>query len=281
MGNWLLVDTTYLCHRAYHSTGHLMYESQATGVAYGIVQTIEQLHDMFLPSKTILAFDNRGSLRRQIYPEYKGNRRKEEYTEEEKESQKIFFDQVKQLQQEYLPMMGFNNIISDKGYEADDVIAKAAQTLPKGVTGIIVTADNDLYQCISDNVHFYNPNKKSLINLRHFKEEWGIEPCLWASVKALAGCNSDNIKGIQGVGEKTAARWYNGTLSQGTKTWHKISENLDIHNENIKLTKLPFEGYELPELHEDEVTMTKKNKLKVKLGMKRKAPRRKEKGDLV
>lgn len=268
---WLLVDTQYLCARAWHTTGGLQYEGEETGVAFGIIRDLEDFIELYQPSRVILAFDyGKGSIRKQMNPGYKKSRdeKEAEMTEEEKEQKRLYREQVLKLRSKYLPQMGFNNVIAARGYEADDIIAKIADELPSNVSAIIISADEDFFQCITHKVSCFNPTTKNMTTLKSFKEEWGIEPALWASVKALAGCKSDDVEGIEGIGNKRAAQWFAGTLKETTKAYQSINENLDIHNKNIDLVKLPLKGLELPDVVPDAVTEEKKNAVKKVLGIR-------------
>jgi len=81
-------------------------------------------------------------------------------------------------------------------------------------------------------------------NEEKFKEKWyGLQPKQWATVKAVAGCNSDNVKGIPGIGEKTAAQFLTGNLARHLAKFDKIATapKADI-DFRLRLVKLPFEG---------------------------------------
>lgn len=87
-------------------------------------------------------------------------------------------------------------------------------------------------------------------------------------MKALAGCTGDNVKGISGVGEITAAKWFAGTLNPTSKAYQDINDQLEVHNDNLPLVRLPFPGLELPGLRDDEVTEERKIKVEIELGMR-------------
>jgi 5'-3' exonuclease len=108
-----------------------------------------------------------------------------------------------------------------------------------------------------------------LIDRESFIRKWEIEPCLWASVKALAGCSSDDVPGLKGIGELTAAKWFQSKLKPESVAYRKINtEGIEVYNRNIKLVRLPFEGTEVFKLKPDEATMEKWNALADRLGMK-------------
>ena len=249
----LLVDVSYLAHRAWHTTGGLHNAGEEVGVSFGVIQAIDHLSNHFGSVRTVLAFDSGGGgLRAQIRPEYKANRAKDE-TEEEKVSRHRFYQQIDDLRARLLPEIGYKNIFKFRGFEADDIIASACD----GVTdAVIVTSDNDLWQCLTGDIRWYNPTTKKLVTAKSFKAIWGIEPVSWSTVKAAAGCISDNVKGIDGVGEKTAVDWLRGVLKEGSKRLKAIDDGLETINSNLPLVKLPFKG--TPELNivDDQITET-------------------------
>jgi len=266
--NWLILDGNFLCYRAFHTTGQLSYEDEGTGVLYGVYQTVESLKDQFAVKNVVWAFDQGKGKRRELLPSYKAQRRKDK-TEEELLALKNLYKQIDRLQHKYLRKMGYKNIFSQPGYEADDIIASVCLNLGDGDRGIIVTADKDMYQLIADNVVVYNPITKQTWTRQYFGEQYNSTPELWASVKAIVGDPSDNIDGIKGVGFVSAAKWFNGTLREGNKQYDRISEGIGIHNENYPLIKLPFPGTEIFELREDKVTGKKRQKVLDKLGFQR------------
>jgi len=195
-------------------------------------------------------FDSASSLRKEIYPEYKSNRKasKEspELTSEQLEELKLFQafrKQVSRLRKGYLPAIGFRNIFRAEGYEADDIIASLCETTPSEKKVIIVSADHDLYQLLSGSVSIWQPRKGKLYTLQSFKNEFGILPNKWALVKAIAGCSSDTIPGVPRVGEKTAIRYLNKDLKEDSKAWRSIEEHKELWTSTyLPLTVIPFEG---------------------------------------
>jgi 5'-3' exonuclease len=87
-----------------------------------------------------------------------------------------------------------------------------------------------------------------------FKERYGISPKRWIAVKALAGCNTDNIPGITGVGEASAVKYLRGNLKESSIYYRRIEEGIaqGILQTNRALVKLPFEGTPVPELRVDD-----------------------------
>lgn len=262
---WLLVDSNGLAWRAAHTTGFMRSEGQPTGVAFGVLREIEALTELYNPEVVVWAFDRRGpGLRKEIDPGYKNRT----YTEDELAQRVLIYEQIDRLRGKILPALGYKNILSARGYEADDIIAKVAKELPDDVDAIIVSGDEDLWQCLSPSVRQYHPVNRATVTLEKFRAKWGIEPPMWAHVKALAGCASDTVTGVEGVGEKTAAKWFAGTLKNTSKIYGKIKGSLAIHNRNIKLVRLPFPGLELPAIRKDACTEAAKREVMTELGIR-------------
>jgi 5'-3' exonuclease len=217
-------------------------------------------------SRAILAFDSSNSIRKEFYPTYK-SKRKEGLTEEQIAENKEFYIQVRRIQEVLLPASGYRNIIECDGYEADDVIAAVASALPDGVDAVIVSADNDLLQCVGPHVVLHNPSSKKTVDLQSFISTWGLHPEQWAQVKALAGCGTDDVVGISGVGEKTAAAFLTGKLKAGKK-FDAINANLGVMAVNLPLVKLPYPGIGIPNLVDDEITEAKKLGVQQELGIR-------------
>lgn len=266
-----LVDTTYLCHRAWHATGRLSHDGEYTGVAFGVLRDIENILEIYEGSLNtfVFAFDHGGpGLRGLRDPNYKKSRVEKELTEEEKAANQLFFDQVDNLKRKILPSIGYKNIFCKRGYEGDDIIAAAAEVVKESMDDVvIITGDNDLWQCLDDKVSWRSPSGK-VVTFQSFRKEWEIDPEMWASVKALAGCSTDDVEGIKGVGEKTAAKWFNGQLKPGSKKYQDISNNLHVHNRNLPLVKLPYPGLELPGIRADGATEDNWRAVKDELGIR-------------
>lgn len=272
---WLIIDTDYLCHRARWSMRDLSWQGAATGTIYGVLQTVLQLQERFQTDKVAFCFDSHVSKRQEIYPAYKANRKnRQPMTAEEERFEKEFRRQVIKLRKEYLPEIGFRNIFWQQGYESDDLIARLAIDLtiprcfPEGThyDGVIVSADHDLYQCITGHVRLYD--FKGTMTLQRFKQEFGLVPCQWATVKSIAGCSTDNVQGIKGVGEKTAVKYLRGLLKPTSKAFRAIEAGKTIIERNKKLTRLPLHGAGIPKLQKDQVTKEGWDSVCRKLGFK-------------
>lgn len=240
----VIIDCHYLCHRAFHATkGRLTFDGEQTGVIYGVLVELQQLRSRFNTNQLIFCFDSPKSLRENIYPEYKSSRRNRTYTEDEETTITQLRKQIVALRTEILPDLGYINIFQEDGYEGDDLIFQVREfTTKKKQEAVVVTGDSDLYQVINSRTILYNPNTKAIMNLAKFKEKYGIHPDEWALVKAIAGCSSDDIAGISGVGEVTAIKYLTGQLNKTGVTYQKIKAGWDVIESNLSLVELPFAG---------------------------------------
>jgi len=226
-------------------------------VIYGFLKSLTGFQSLFNTSNFVFCWDSNTSKRREIYSEYKANRKDKEYTDEEIEFDKAFRKQMKKLRTTYLPMIGFKNVFIQRGYESDDIMASVALQLSQcGNEAIIITSDHDLYQCISANVSCYNPQTNKIMTLQGFKKQYGIESYEWVLAKAIAGCTSDNIEGVKGVGEKTAIKYLKTQLKTTDKKYYDISclDGKTIFERNFPLVKLPMKGTQRFKLKRDKLS---------------------------
>lgn len=269
MKTWLVIDVSYMCHRAFHTAKHLSWGGKPTGVVFGFLKSIGLLKQEFQTDRVAFCFEHPHLKRRDIYPQYKRRRHTERSPQEVAEIG-ILKEQIIALQREYLPRIGFENVFSHAGYESDDLMAQIAAYCPKGEEVVLVTADSDLYQCLRPNVIMYSPQKQKVFTEKWFRKTYGFEPKLWAKVKAIAGCHGDEVQGVKGVGELTACRYVRGELNDISKAWWSIRRDSgrEIVRLNRRLVELPFEGCPVPVLTEDKVDARGWRDVCEKLGMK-------------
>lgn len=267
---WLILDCNFLSHRAKYTFGDLSHAGSATGVVYGFLKDIIALIDRFHTDRLLFCWDSRAKKRREIFPEYKANREKKELTREERAFDEAFYGQMNLLRSQYLKTIGFRNVYQQKGYEGDDIIAALCQhPLIKKEEAVIVTADHDLYQMIRPNITWYNPKSPgTYMTYSDFFQTFGLTPEKWAEVKAIAGCNTDGIPGIVGVGEKTAVKYMLGQLKETTKVYTAIKEGEKIIARNMQLVTLPLPGTTIPKILKNDIQQSGWDAVTKKLGMK-------------
>lgn len=256
--HWIVIDATYMCHRAYHSTPPLSHEGVPTGVIYLFLQELHRLETRFATHRLVFCWDHGIGLREQRFPFYKETRRKDNSPEKERK-QEILQPQIKLLKENILPRIGYRNNFFQTGYEADDVIASVIhntigewKTRKRFDRFTIVSADEDLYQLIQEDVETFHPRNCEYMDLEKFKDEYGIHPTAWAGVKALAGCKTDDVPGMKGVGVETALRYFTMKLSPERMKQIKEFMNSKQAAQNYMLVKLPYKGIREFDLRDDK-----------------------------
>jgi len=252
MSTWIALDVSALAYRSFYTTGFMQYKGIDVGAIYGIFKTAIDMLDEHGGS-IVWCLDRATTKRKALDSRYKANRT-EEYDPEKEEIRKAIREQTRALVKEYLPAMGCRNVLWKNGYEGDDMVGLVvewvrrynleAASYPDDV--IIVSVDQDLWQLLGDDVRYWNPIKKKMLTAEWFTKEWGIKPSQWVDVKALAGCKGDNVIGIAGIGEKTAAKYLRGEVKEGTKTHEKLINGKEVWEKNIPLVRLPFESNIMP-----------------------------------
>lgn len=255
MRTWLVLDVNYLAWRAAHSTGGLSHKGVGTGVVYGVMRDVIALQDLHNTKRIVFCFDHsRKYLKRcKVYPDYKSHRDKKKRKPHEEELYKEVHRQLVLMRKQLLPSLGFRNILCEKGYEADDLVASVIENLPPGDEAVLVARDKDYYQLLGPRCVIWNPSKGKAITAASFTKEYGIEPSQWADVKALAGCTSDHVEGIHGIGEKTAAAFLNGQLKPKSSKHVLIVLHNKIWKRNLPLVRLPYEGTPVFKLKKDKI----------------------------
>lgn len=239
---WIFIDVSNLAFRAFHTTGGLSYNGAPTGIIYGILREIDSLQNLFDTSYFAFAFDSRMSLRKKQYPWYKASREKSD--PEFQESRAQVGSEIDRLREEILPALGYKNLFSQPGYEGDDIIASLCLNKDGGEEAVIVSSDADLNQLLTPYVRQYRPVNKTTVTYESFKRNnFGLSPFQLVKMKAISGCISDNVPGLEGVGEVYAGKYLAGLLKEG-----KVKSKIDLwvnsvqYTQNLRVCKVPYEG---------------------------------------
>ncbi|MFP5258364.1 MAG: 5'-3' exonuclease H3TH domain-containing protein, partial [Acidobacteriota bacterium] len=192
-----LVDGSAYLYRGYHAFRDISRsDGFPTSALFMIFRLLFKLLKEQEPSHLVFFLDGKGpNFRSNIYAAYKANR---------EAMPEPLARQIDPLRQG-LALLGVPVIVPE-GAEADDGIASLAARFRDRMPVVIVGADKDLKQCLSDRVALYDPSGKTerLTTLADFTAECGIDPTSWPDLQALVGDTSDNIPGIPGIGPKTA-----------------------------------------------------------------------------
>ena len=207
MAKWVLLDGFNLAFRAFYGMPELTRtDGFPTGALHGWVKTIWRLQDEEKPDAMLVFFDLGGSQDRlALHPEYKAQR---------KEMPDPLQKQVPIIK-ELTRAMGLVGVELD-GVESDDLLASQARALANaGHDVLIVSADKDFAQCVDERIRILLPpptaNPKlgwRVLDAAGVVEKFGVPPAQIAEYLALIGDTSDNIRGINGVGPKTAVKWF-------------------------------------------------------------------------
>ncbi|GAB3606424.1 DNA polymerase I [Conyzicola nivalis] len=202
----LIIDGHSLAFRAFYALpvdSFMNREGQHTNAIHGFIAMLINLLKAEKPTHLAVAFDiSRFSFRTREYPEYKGTRG---------ETPVEFIGQIPLLE-EALKAMGIPTV-SKEDYEADDILATLAREgAEQGFHVFVVSGDRDAIQMINDDVTLLYPNARGVSELKRYDrdtvfERYGIEPHQYPDIAALVGETSDNLIGIDKVGEKTAVKW--------------------------------------------------------------------------
>ncbi len=232
-----LLDGSSYIYRAYYGFRDIATaDGMATNAIFGFTRMLLGLLQENRPEYLTVIFDppREETFRREIYPEYKANR---EAMPEDLATQIPYIKSV--LQALNIPAL------EAPGFEADDVIATLARryaTADLQVT--VVTGDKDLMQIVDDSIDLLDTMKNKRSGPQEVLDRFGVPPELVPDVLGLAGDTSDNIPGVPGIGEKTAAELVRrfGSLEDVLKWKHLVSgkkrkENLHTHSDQARLSK--------------------------------------------
>ena len=244
MSKIIVIDGNSLLFRAFYATyfdpSNIMRtkSGQATNAIFAFSNMITSLLSNLKKGDGIfVAFDaGKHTFRHQEYKEYKANR------------PPLPEDLISQfpIAREFLDKLNITHYECDN-LEADDICGIIADKAQKeGYKVYIYTSDKDYLQLIDENITI-ELIKKGLKDIKEmtpetFKEEWGFKPIQITDYKGLRGDDSDNLKGIPGVGDKTAKQLIqkfgdleNIILNADTKT--KVGRNIIDFQENGRMCK--------------------------------------------
>jgi DNA polymerase-1 len=202
----LIIDGHSLAFRAFYALpvdSFVNREGQHTNAIHGFIAMLNNLLQSEKPTHIAVAFDSsRYSFRTREYPEYKGTRN---------QTPPEFVGQVPLLE-EALHAMNISTVTKED-FEADDILATLARRgAEQNYRVLVVSGDRDSIQLVNDDVTLLYPNVRGVSELKRYDrdavfERYGIEPEQYPEVAALVGETSDNLIGIDKVGEKTAVKW--------------------------------------------------------------------------
>jgi len=245
----LMLDGNSLTYRAFYAlpTDMATASGQVTNAVFGFTSMFVYMVKDQKPDGILVAFDRpEPTFRHEANPLYKAQR----------EAAPDILRQQMGLVREVLTALNVA-VFELAGWEADDILATLAeQAKGEGHDVVIVTGDRDSYQLVDD------PHVKVLYNKRGvsdyalydeagIQEKTGVTPALYPQYAALRGDPSDNLEGVPGVGEKTAAKLLNqygsldGIFAHAGDQTPKLSASLIEHETRAR------SNFDLMVLHRD------------------------------
>ncbi len=211
----LLVDGHYYLYRSFFAIRGLTNSlGEPTNAIFGFTKALRRMIADVRPDRAAVIWDRGIAARRsELQPAYKAQR----------PSMPDDMKAQEQRMQDLVPLLGVASLwLPDT--EADDLIASYA--VQHDGEAVIATNDKDILQLVNDRICIYSTNKTdlpvpepdapksaapqfALLGIDAVRKKWGVEPAQIADVLALTGDSSDNIPGVDGVGQKTAAALVN------------------------------------------------------------------------
>ncbi|BAL86802.1 putative DNA polymerase I [Actinoplanes missouriensis 431] len=229
----LLLDGHSLAYRAYFALPVENFSTatgQPTNAVFGFTSMLINMLRDEKPTHIVVAFDlSRRSFRTEKYADYKAGR---------SETPQPFQGQVS-LIKEVLEALRIP-VVEKENYEADDVIATlATQARESGMEVVISTGDRDAFQLANEHVTILYPvrgvSEVWRMTPEAIEAKYFVPPARYRDKAALVGETSDNLSGVPGVGDKTAAKWIkefdglDGIIANVDKIKGKAGESLRAH----------------------------------------------------
>ncbi|MFN8159688.1 MAG: DNA polymerase I [Solirubrobacterales bacterium] len=235
-----LLDGNSLAYRAFFALPESISTSDGrpTNAIYGFASMLAKIVTDFRPGGLIVAWDAGMSGREKTYGEYKAGRPPRP-------------DLLREQWPHLMPLVeafGYSNV-KVEGYEADDVIASLARRASEaGVPVMVVSGDRDVYQLVGDRIRVMSTSRgvseTKVYDREAVVERYGVPPELVTDLIGLKGDTSDNIPGVPGIGDKTAAQLLQrfGNLEGVLENIEEVSgakrkQNLVEHAEDARTSK--------------------------------------------
>ncbi len=241
----LLIDGNSLAYRAFFALPESIATSTGipTNAIFGLASMLVKILTEHGQRPTIVVWDGGYTGRKELYPEYKAQRSSRP-------------DLLKEQWPHFEPLIeafGYSNLRVD-GYEADDVIASISEVAKHAradgapIPVMVLTGDRDAFQLVDETTRIMAPGRgitdTRIYDTQGVIDRYGIPPELVPDFIGLKGDTSDNIPGVPGIGDKTAAELLQrfGSLEQVLASIDQISgakrkENLTKHAEDARLSK--------------------------------------------
>jgi len=196
-----LIDGTAFCYRAFYAIRHLATaDGRPTNAVYGFAVMLQALLEKERPEYLAVAFDvGKPTFRHERFEAYKIQR---------KPMPEALIGQLPVI----TALLAAYRIpvFAREGYEGEDVLATIAKRITQdGLEVFLVTGDKDALQLVNSHIKVYNPHhageQGSVLDASAVRARYGVDPSSVVDLMALMGDQGDNIPGVPGIGEKTAA----------------------------------------------------------------------------
>ena len=210
-----------------------------TSALIGFANSVGAIIDEYKPTHAVLAMDPTGpTFRHEAYPLYKAQR------------EKMPEDLAAAIPQAFELADALNiPVVRRDGFEADDIMGTiASRAAAEGFNVYVATPDKDAAQLVTPNIKLYRPahgrDDAEIYDVEKVKSHWHLsEPAQMIDYLALAGDSADNIPGIRGVGEKTAAELIasygtvENIIAHAAELKGKLAEKVAAGAEDAKMSK--------------------------------------------
>ena len=235
-----LIDGNSLAYRAFFALPESISTSDGrpTNAIYGFASMLVKIITEHHPGGVVVAWDAGMSGREKQYEDYKAQRKPRP-------------DLLSEQWPHMMPLVeafGYQNV-KVEGYEADDVIASLVRRArEEKIPVMVVSGDRDVYQVVEDGVRVMTTSRgiteTKVYDREGVIERYGVPPELVTDLIGLKGDTSDNIPGVPGIGDKTAAQLLQefGSLEDVLANVDKISgakrkQNLTEHADDARVSK--------------------------------------------
>lgn len=255
----ILVDTSHLLYRCHHTFQKFTNKAgEPTGIHFGVMRALEHLKKSHPNAIVVFAYDGSPWLRKEVYPDYKGNR-----TGEPESHADIIHDFGIRMDITEMVKAAGCAVVHHTDYESDDLIAMMALArnsyLPQ-VDGdtFIYSGDDDFCQLVRTSTFVIKPpagktHPERMVGLSDVRKEWGVEPESLALLRSFYGDSGDNIKGLPRIGrdrlisavqgKETPEQFYEGdSLAYFNPEWkNKLTAFRGQCEINYRLCRLPWD----------------------------------------
>ena len=221
----LIVDGDSLIKTAYHGAKDLYYKDTHIGGIFQFLTMLRKIINEYRFDKIYVFWDGTfsGRLRHEIYKDYKSNRDKDFYVQQPPSEPNLYIQKERVML--YCEELFIRQFIDDV-IEADDCVAYYVSQMKEDEKVVIMSNDRDLCQLIDDKVGVYVINLKKIVTKENYNQYFKHHHTNLKLIKMISGDVSDNIKGIQGVSEKTIIKYF-PEITEKTLTLTEIFSKIE------------------------------------------------------